>query len=76
MSDLKIKEKLSRDEMKRFVELLDTEVPLEKYARSINDRTGAATDTKEAMENSQPKPTSCYEQFLDNMNCHVRVVFA
>ncbi len=76
MSGLNIKETLSRDEMQRLVKLLDKEVPLEKYAKSLNDRTGEEIDTKEVMEKSQPKPSSCYEQFLDNMNCHVRVACA
>jgi hypothetical protein len=67
-----IREKLSPDEAVKLVELLDREVPVTRYAKFINEDTGEEVDINTALQQQQPRPTSCFEFFSDYMNCHVR----
>ena len=75
-SSLNLKEKLSPEEAAKLVVLLDREVPVSHYAKFINERTGEEVDIEEVKKQRQPKPSSCYEYFLDYSNCHVRFVTA
>ena len=73
-----IREKLSKEEAVQLVELLDREVPKSRYMKFINAKTGEEVDYDtylQLQQQQQPKPSSCYEHFLDYMNCHVRVFF-
>ena len=73
-SSLNLKEKLSPEEAAKLVVLLDREVPVSHYAKFINERTGEEVDIEEVKKQRQPKPSSCYEYFLDYSNCHVRLL--
>ena len=68
-----IREKLSAEEAAKLVQLLSVEVPISKYAKVINERTGEEININDAIQQRQPKPSSCFEYFTDYMNCHVRL---
>jgi hypothetical protein len=70
----KIKEKLSPEEAVQLVELLGREIPIAQYVKFVNERTGEEMDINEVIKQQQPKQSSCYDYFLDYMNCHVRLV--
>ena len=65
--------KLSAEEAVKLVELLDREVPITRYAP--NFRTGEEMDANGVMKPKQPKPSTCYDYFLDYLDCHVRRMF-
>ena len=69
---IKIREKLSAEEAAKFVHLLEQTVPIEHYAKFVNERTGEEVSIDDVIQQRKPKPSSCYDYFLDYMNCHVR----
>jgi hypothetical protein len=77
--DSLIREKLSKEEASKLIELLHREIPLSRYVKFFDEKTGEVmdfnTELKRRQELLTPKPSTCYDYFLDYMNCHVRCSF-